>query len=106
MHDSYIGFDQETPFEFEIFPDDKNRVIPEYAKEDLDAVKGPTMVQSMLDTGAQEESSSDNENENEFESLKEKLRKAGLSGALEKMEEKKAAAEKNKTAGKKVKDEN
>ena len=40
------------------------------------------MVQSMLDTGAQE-SSSDEENENEFESLKDKLKKAGLGKALD-----------------------
>ena len=57
--DSYVGFDKELPFEFEIAADDPNRVIPPYAKEDLDAVKGPTMVQSMLDTGKEEESSSD-----------------------------------------------
>ena len=49
-NESYVGFDKELPFEFEIMADDKNRVIPQYAKEDLDAVKGPTMVQSMLDT--------------------------------------------------------
>ena len=42
--DSYVGFDKELPFEFEIVADDKNRVIPPYAKEDLDAVKGPSMV--------------------------------------------------------------
>lgn len=57
--DSYVGFDKELPFEFEIVADDPNRVIAPYAKEDLDAVKGPTMVQSMLDTGAGDESSSD-----------------------------------------------
>ncbi len=56
------------------------------------------MMQSMLDTGAEAESSSDEENENEFESLKEKLKKAGLGGALETKEK--------ETAGKKVKDEN
>lgn len=49
MNDSYVGFDKEMPFQFEIFPDDKNRVVEPYAKEDIDAVKGPTMVQSMLD---------------------------------------------------------
>lgn len=57
--DSYVGFDQEMPFEFEIVADDPNRVIPPYAKEDIDAVKGPTMVQNLLDTGKEEESSSD-----------------------------------------------
>jgi len=71
-------------------------VIPQYAKEDLDAVKGPTMVQSMLDTGKEEESSSDQENENEFESLKEKLKKAGLASAVEP----------GKAARKKVDDDN
>jgi hypothetical protein len=54
----------------------------------------------MLDTGAEAESSSDEENENEFESLKEKLKKAGLGNALEVAEKAKEAA------GKKVKDEN
>lgn len=56
---SYVGFDKELPFEFEIAADDPDRVIPSYAKEDLDAVKGPTMVQNLLDTGKEEESSSD-----------------------------------------------
>ena len=56
------------------------------------------MVQSMLDTGAEAESSSDDENNNEFESLKEKLKKAGLGGALE--------AKEKEAAKKKVKDEN
>jgi len=81
LNDSYVGFDKELPFEFEIAADDKNRVIPPYAKEDLDAVKGPTMVQSMLDTHV-EESDTDEENENEMESLREKLKKAGLSAAV------------------------
>ena len=80
--DSYVGFDKELPFEFEVVADDPTRVIPPYSKEDIDAVKGPNMVQSMLDTGNQE-SSSDEENENEFESLKDKLKKAGLGKALD-----------------------
>lgn len=82
-HDSYIGFDKELPFEFEIVADDKNRVIPPVSQEDIDAVKGPSMVQSMLDQKADDESDSDEENENEFESLKDKLKKAGLGSAVE-----------------------
>jgi len=50
----------------------------------------------MLDTGKEEESSSDQENENEFESLKEKLKKAGLASAVEP----------GKAARKKVDDDN
>ena len=82
-NDSYIGFDKELPFEFEIVADDKNRVIPPVSQEDIDAVKGPSMVQSMLDQKADDESDSDEENENEFESLKDKLKKAGLGSAVE-----------------------
>ena len=50
------------------------------------------MVQSMLDTAAQE-SSSDDENENEYESLKDKLKKAGLGKALDVQGKKKVAEE-------------
>jgi len=82
-NDSYLGFDKELPFEFEIVADDKNRVIPPVMQEDIDAVKGPSMVQSMLDQKPEDESESDEENENEFESLKDKLRKAGLGSAVE-----------------------
>ena len=44
----------------------------------------------MLDQKPEEESDSDEENENEFESLKEKLRKAGLASAVEQREKKAA----------------
>jgi len=92
-NDSYVGFDKELPFEFEIVADDKNRVIPPYSKEDLDAVKGPSMVQSMLDQKPEDESDSDEENENEFESLKDKLKKAGLGSAIEQRQNKVSESE-------------
>ena len=34
INDSYVGFDQEIPLEFEVVQDDPERVIADYDKED------------------------------------------------------------------------
>lgn len=91
MNDSYVGFDCETLLEFKIVKDDSTRVISDYDKETMAALKGPGLVQSLLDTGAGEssaEESDDNDGKpkDEVELLKEKLRKAGLAKATEKRE--------------------
>lgn len=49
VNDSYVGFDKEIPLEFEIVKDDPTRVIAEYSKEDVDALKKPGLFQLMLD---------------------------------------------------------
>ena len=51
------------------------------------------MVQSMLDQKPEDESDSDEENENEFESLKDKLKKAGLGSAIEQRQNKVSESE-------------
>lgn len=45
MNDSYVGFDKEVPFFFTIKDDDPNQVLPEYEQDDVDAVKGPGLIQ-------------------------------------------------------------
>jgi len=82
MNDSYIGFDFQKELTFKVELEDKSRVIPEVSKEDLDAVKGPGMVQSMLETKAEDESEGESSEDGEG-ALVEKLKKAGLGGATE-----------------------
>ena len=48
MSDSYIGFDKEIALEVEVMKDDPDRVIEDYSEEDMLAVKGPGIVQSLL----------------------------------------------------------
>ena len=75
MSDSFVGFDKETSIEVDVLKDDPDRVIEEYSKEDIAAVKGPGLVQSML-TGEEDddgESSDDNP-----EMLLKKLEAAGI----------------------------
>jgi hypothetical protein len=89
MNDSYVGFDCETLLEFKIVKDDTSRDIPDYDKETVAALKGPGLVQSLLDTGAGESSAEESDGDDgkpkdEIEVLKEKLRKAGLEKAAEK----------------------
>lgn len=63
VNDSFIGFDKEIDIDIDVKKDDPDRVIEDYAKEDQDAAKGPSMVQSMLTAEASDdddESSDDN----------------------------------------------
>lgn len=56
--DSYVGFDKEVDLKFAILEEDKNRVIPEYSQEDVEAINGPSMVESLIagDTTREEDS--------------------------------------------------
>lgn len=65
MNDSYVGFDKEIPLEFDVVADDPSRVIPEYDDEDIEAIKAPGMLQSMLDVQIEEDSSEDEKEEEE-----------------------------------------
>jgi hypothetical protein len=65
MNDSYVGFDCETLLEFKIVKDDTTRVIPDYDKETVAALKGPGLVQSLLDTGAGESSAEESDDDHE-----------------------------------------
>ena len=82
IHDSYIGFDKEVPLQFDVIQDDTTRAIADYSEEDIAAVKGPGIVQSMLDI--KNESDSDSEKEDEIDTLKARLEKAGLEKAIQK----------------------
>ncbi len=85
MNDSYIGFDKECMLEFSIVKDDVTREVPDYDQETLNALKGPGLIQGMLDI-KEEESSDDSDGEkptDEVEALKAKLKRAGLEKALE-----------------------
>lgn len=87
MNESYVGFDKEIPLEFSIVKDDATREIPEYDSDSVDAVKGPGLVQGLLDIQGGESSEDDSETEkptDEVEILKRKLTKAGLDKAIEK----------------------
>lgn len=57
MSDSYVGFDKEVPLEFSVVKDDATRVIPDYDSDTIEAVKGPGLVQGLLDIQQGEESS-------------------------------------------------
>lgn len=46
--DSYVGFDKEVDLKFEVREDDRDRVIEEYTLEDIEAINGPTMVESLI----------------------------------------------------------
>ena len=48
MNDSYIGFDKECAITVDVARDDPDRVIEPYSQEDVEAVKGPGLVQSMM----------------------------------------------------------
>lgn len=78
--DSYIGFEKEVRVSFTVAESSTKRVIHEYSAEDLAAVKGPGLVQGMLDMG-EEESSSDDDGDDSLDARKlieNKLKKAGL----------------------------
>ena len=96
MNDSYMGFDQEIPLQFKIEAEDKTREIEEVSKEDIAAVKGPGMVQSMLDIKNDDDDDDESSDDN-TESLINKLQKAGLGEAAKRPqkagEEKKVADE-------------
>lgn len=84
--DSYIGFEKEVTVSFTVAESSTKRTVQEYAAEDIAAVKGPGLVQGMLDMG-EEESSSEDEQDDTLDAKKlieNKLKKAGLTEALEK----------------------
>ena len=90
--DSYIGFDKDVVLEFEVKSQpSKERDVPDYSKEDVMAIKGPGMVQSMLDIKGDEESDEGEDSDEgltEIERLKRDLVDAGLGDTLKTMEQK------------------
>jgi len=61
MSDSYVGFDKEVPLEFTVVKDDATREIPDYDSDTIEAVKGPGLVQGLLDIQQGESSGSEEE---------------------------------------------
>lgn len=83
FHDSYIGFDQEVVMSFNVIEESGPTKVADYSAEDLAAVKGPGMVQSLLDVHDCDDSDSEEDGGNEVERLQAKLKKAGLEKATE-----------------------
>ena len=79
MNDSYMGFDHGVDLEFKVLAEDPERVEIQVSKEDQDAIKGPGMVQSMLDMNNEE--SDDESSDDGVDALKAKLEAAGLKKA-------------------------
>jgi len=77
LNDSYMGLDFGFDMDFTILQDDPEREIIPVNKEDQDAVKGPGLVQSMLEA-QDDEASGDESSEDDLDTLKSKLEKAGL----------------------------
>lgn len=100
MNDSFIGFNKEVGIEVDVLRDDPDRVVEDYSKEDKEAVKGPTMIQSMM-TG--EEEDDDDSSDDNPEILLKKLEDAGLkTPEAEKFKKaKEEAARKSKVAAEK-----
>ena len=61
--DSYIGFEKEAPVSFTVAESSTKRVVAEYDAEDIAAVKGPGLVQGMLDMGEHQSSSDEDEDD-------------------------------------------
>ena len=81
MNDSYVGFDKELEVDFKVVAEDKDREEIGQHKEDIDAVKGPGLVQSMIENQA--ESDDDESSDDGVDALKAKLEEAGLKSATE-----------------------
>lgn len=75
-NDSYKGLDQFSKVEVEVAAQAKNRAEFNYSKEDIKAIKEPTLLQSALDI--EEEETDEDEEIDEEDELKAKLQAAGL----------------------------
>jgi len=96
FNDSYIGFDKEIGIEVDVAKDDPAREILPYADEDIAAVKGPGMVQQLLQGEEESDGSSSDDN---AENLIKKLEAAGLkTPEAKKYKEAKEAAAAKKVA--------
>jgi hypothetical protein len=84
MCDSYVGFDKEVDLKFEVKEEDRDRVIPEYSLEDVEAINGPTMVESLMAGETTRDDDSDPD-EDQAEALSKKLNAAGLGESSKKV---------------------
>lgn len=70
-NDSYKGLDQVAKVEANVVKEAPHRVQYNYSKEDIKAIKEPTLIQSALEM--EEEETDEDEDMNEEEELKQKL---------------------------------
>ena len=75
-NDSYKGLDQFSKVEVDVIAQAKNRVEYNYSKEDIKAIKEPTLLQSALEM--EEEETDEDEDIDEEEELKLKMKAQGL----------------------------
>lgn len=75
--DSYIGFDKEVELKFAVQEEDKDRVIPEYTQEDMEAINGPSLVESLMAGDSTRDDDSDPD-EDQASALMRKLKAAGI----------------------------
>lgn len=74
-NDSYKGLDQFSKVEVDVVAQAKNRVEYNYSKEDIKAIKEPTLLQSALEI--EEEETDEDEEIDEEDELKMKLKAVG-----------------------------
>lgn len=86
ISDSYVGFDQEVPINFEIVPEDPTRKVEDYNDEDKAAIKAPSFFQMALDQGISESETEDEDEQglDDLQKLQKRLEKAGKGDAVKK----------------------
>jgi hypothetical protein len=75
-NDSYKGLDQTKKVDLDVVEKAKNRKQLDYSKEDIKAIKEPSLLQSALDM--EEEETDEDEELNEEDELRHKLQAAGV----------------------------
>jgi hypothetical protein len=76
-NDSYKGLDQTKKVDLDVVEKAKNRKQLDYSKEDIKAIKEPSLLQSALDM--EEEETDEDEELNEEDELRHKLQAVGVS---------------------------
>ena len=75
-NDSYKGLDQTKKVDLDVVEKAKNRKQLDYSKEDIKAIKEPSLLQSALDM--EEEETDEDEELNEADELRHKLQAVGV----------------------------
>lgn len=75
-NDSYKGLDQTKKVDLDVVEKAKNRKQVDYSKEDIKAIKEPSLLQSALDM--EEEETDEDEDLNEEDELRHKLQQVGV----------------------------
>ena len=81
-NDSYKGLDQFSKVEVQVQTEAVNRKKIDYAKEDIKAIKEPTLLQSALEMEEDETDEDEADEVDEGVELMNKLKAAGLSNAI------------------------